>query len=78
MTKTINQKTYTTLLNRKIDTTTYHSTLPDGSSSSSKSELGTIIIATAAIPENTFLMIYTDLKSATVALKKHLVGHKTP
>jgi hypothetical protein len=78
MRKTINKKTCTTLLNRNIDTTAYHSTLLDCPGSSIVSELWAIIIATAAIPENALLRIYTDLKSATAAYEKHLVGHKTP
>jgi hypothetical protein len=78
MTKTNNQKTYTTIINRIIDTTTYHSTLPDAPGSSLRSKLLVIIIATAAIQENTFLKIYTDSKMATMAYKKHLLSHKTP
>jgi ribonuclease HI/ribosome-binding protein aMBF1 (putative translation factor) len=72
------KKIYTTLLNRDIDTTSYHSTLPNRPGSSIRSELWAIIIAPAAIPENTFLTIYTDSKSATAAYKKHLVECKTP
>jgi ribonuclease HI len=78
MTKTNNEKSYTTSFNRNSDTRTYLSTLQEGPGGSLRSELWAIIIATAAISENTFLMIYTDLKSATATSKKHQFGHKTP
>jgi ribonuclease HI len=78
MTANNDKSSHKTLLNTNIDTTTYHSTLPEGPGSSLRSELWAIIIATPLMPENTFLMIYTDSRSATAATKKHLVGLKTP
>jgi hypothetical protein len=72
-----NKSSHRTLLKTNIDTTTYHSTLPEGPGSSLRSELWAIIIAATSIPENTFLTVYRDLKSATMVYKKHLVGHKT-
>jgi ribonuclease HI len=73
-----NKSTHRSLRNTNIDTRTYHFTLLEGPGRSPRCELWAIIIATLAIPENTFLTIYTDSKSATTAYKKHLVGHKTP
>jgi hypothetical protein len=48
--KNLQQKDIPNSSKQNIDTTTYHSTLPDGPGSSLRSELWAIIIATATIP----------------------------